>query len=432
MRDPHEASPIQSSTESAYGRLRRVLRTGVITAVSHQPPPPGPVDDPEDAWWLAHLAGHEPQSDATTGHLRVAELFCGAGGLAVGVNRAARELGFRLTHAAAIDHDDDALRVYTLNHRPSIITSGSVSQIVDHRIRGEGPDAEFSYEPEFVDDEWASLVGGVDLLLAGPPCQGHSNLNNHSRRDDPRNELYLTVPAAAVALRAPAVIIENVPGVVHDTRGVVATTITLLKSAGYTVTTAVLRADDLGWPQRRNRFFLVARRDRAPLELSDVATALRSKRRSVMWAIADLADVPEDDFMHRQPDLSAENRRRIDWLFDNGAYDLPLEHRPECHRAGTTYTAVYGRMKADEPAPTITTGFMTPGRGRFVHPTRRRVLTPHEAARLQGFPDGYLFWDGVGDLPTSAKLAKWIGDAVPVPLGFTAGLSVLGAGPFDD
>ena len=71
---------------------------------------------------------------------------------------------------------------------------------------------------------------------------------------------------------------------------------------------------------------------------------------------------------------------------------------------------------------------MTPGRGRYIHPTRRRTLTPREAARIQGFPDNYRFVTDPRKPPTRSKLAKWIGDAVPMPLGYGAALSVLGAG----
>jgi DNA (cytosine-5)-methyltransferase 1 len=57
-----------------------------------------------------------------------------------------------------------------------------------------------------------------------------------------------------------------------------------------------------------------------------------------------------------------------------------------------------------------------------------RTITPHEAARIQGFPDGYKFRLADGSHPTKSKLTKWIGDAVPMPLGYVAGLSALGAG----
>ncbi len=71
---------------------------------------------------------------------------------------------------------------------------------------------------------------------------------------------------------------------------------------------------------------------------------------------------------------------------------------------------------------------MTPGRGRYIHPTRRRVLTPLEAARIQGFPDSYKFHLPQGLIPSSAQLSKWIGDAVPMPLGYGAAISALGMG----
>ena len=83
-------------------------------------------------------------------------------------------------------------------------------------------------------------------------------------------------------------------------------------------------------------------------------------------------------------------------------------------------------MRWDKPAPTITGGFQTPGRGRFIHPKRRRVLTPHEAARVQGFPDLFDFVSPLGDRLSRSYLSKWIGDAVPSILGTAAVVSALG------
>ena len=73
----------------------------------------------------------------------------------------------------------------------------------------------------------------------------------------------------------------------------------------------------------------------------------------------------------------------------------------------------------------MNTGFLTPGRGRYIHPYAQRTLTPWEAARLQGFPDSYDFFPDPKNPTTKAKLTKWIGDAVPSPMGFAAGLSGL-------
>ena len=266
------------------------------------------------------------------------------------------------------------------------------------------------------------------MLLAGPPCQGHSNLNNRTRRTDRRNELYLTVPAVAQAVRAEVVVIENVRAVIHDRKQVVQTAEALLRGAGYEIEQGVIKAVDLGWPQRRERYFIVARRSRSPISFEEVVAAIGDQPRDIMWAIGDLDSSNEDSYMTRAPVLSDENQRRIDWLFDNDEYDLALSERPDCHKDGTTYDAVYGRLHPDRPAPTITTGFMTPGRGRYIHPYERRVITAREAARLQGFPDDYDFQPRPGTEPSKAKLTKWIGDAVPMPLGYAATMAALAPG----
>ena len=398
--------------------------------------------DPLGAWWRAFLSGATPvpegasalsASDSRIGAplVRSVDLFAGAGGLMVGVGQFVAEAGRRLVCELAVDTDSDALRVHARNHRTRRTLTESVTSLVDYRIRGAGAAAHFVYEPELLDDDLRSACAGVDLVAAGPPCQGHSNLNNHSRRSDPRNLLYLTVPAFAVACSAQAVVIENVMSVVRDEAQVVQATRALLKSCGYAVTVGVLAADAMGWPQTRKRHFLVARRANdgtgsAPIPIEDVQSALADDQpRSVLWAIGGRERLSPDPTMHLESELTPLNRDRVQWLFDNDQHDLALHERPDCHQDGTSYGAVYGRMHAARPAPTITTGYMTPGRGRFVHPTEQRTITPAEAARLQGFPDSYRFSPALDRPASRSQLAKWIGDAVAMPLGYAAAASAL-------
>ena len=122
---------------------------------------------------------------------------------------------------------------------------------------------------------------------------------------------------------------------------------------------------------------------------------------------------------------SEVNRRRIDYLFDNNQYNLPNEYRPDSHKHGHTYPSIYGRLHWDRPSGTITTGFNTPGRGRYIHPERRTTITPHEAARIQGFPDSFEFRLINGHMPTRTNLANMIGDAVPPQIGYAAGIAAL-------
>ena len=381
---------------------------------------------PERAWWQAYLRGSETSIvDAPARKLRAVDLFCGSGGLSLGLREAGRALGFDVEMVAAVDLDADALDVYAYNLRPKWTINQDVSALVDYMAMGDREGSSFAYPPEIVDERILPEVGSVDVLIAGPPCQGHSNLNNKTRRDDPRNILYVTTVAIAVALKARMVLIENVPEVVRDKNSVVVTAIALLKSAGYRfVEGTVLRADHLGGAQTRKRYFLSAVREDVPgpeISLLSVPTVFSRKPSSVSWAIGDLEKAKPVGVMSSVPALSAENRERIDYLFDNDVDDLPNHIRPDCHKEGTTYKAVYGRMYWDKPAPTLTTGFMSPGRGRFVHPRQRRVLTPHEAARIQSFPDWYSFTPNEQE-PSRVLLGKWIGDAVPAILGYFAAL----------
>jgi DNA (cytosine-5)-methyltransferase 1 len=296
--------------------------------------------------------------------------------------------------------------------------------MIDFEVLGTGPFAEFAYPPELIDPALEALVGGVDVLCAGPPCQGNSNLNNHSRRADPRNLLYLTVPAIAVALGAKRVIVENVPDVRHDHHGVVDTAITLFRAAGYHVNEAVWDAAEFGWPQRRKRFFLIATLPNG-WDLDSLRASLVAPPSGVFWAISDLEDKTGTDNFDSPATLNVDNVARIDWLFERDAYNLGNEARPDCHKDGHTYPSVYGRLRPEEPSGTVTTGFMTPGRGRYIHPTRRRCITAHEAARIQGFPDWYQFRSPEVPDPTRKMLSKWIGDAVPTILGYVTGLAAL-------
>lgn len=379
-----------------------------------------------DAWHLALRTGAKPVYEIpATSAFRVLDLFSGGGGLALGALDGWRGAGLRASICAALDLDREALEIYARNLGPEFVRHGHVQDAIDFQVLGNGPNARFAYAPEIVDRQLAARLNGLSAVIAGPPCQGHSNLNNHTRRDDSRNWLYLAVPAFAVATGAKVVVIENVPEVLRDRQGVVTSTITLLQEAGYSVACGTLDASDFGWPQRRRRFFLVALRDgRGNSEpLAKLTAWAERPARDLRWCIGDLEGLAGTVPFHTPAGISQENRRRIDWLFENDEYDLADPERPKCHQGGTSYGSVYGRLRWDEPTFTITTGFLTSGRGRYVHPSERRTLTPREAARIQGFPDWFDFRLADGRWPSSKAATKVIGDAVPSILGRLAALA---------
>lgn len=375
-------------------------------------------------WWLSYLRGSRPEfEEAPSGNLSIVDLFCGCGGFTLGAREAARAAGLRLFVRIALDTDREALGVYAANLFPRETVCADASTAVDWKVIGWAESARFAYPPEPTHSAIRAAIRCVDIVIAGPPCEGYSNLNNRTRRSDPRHLLFLDAIALGVGLHSKAIVLENVPDIVNDRSRVVETAEALLRNSDYRTTRHVLACDELGFPQTRKRLFLIASKyEVIPLNL--VAEALAREPMTLHWAIGDLVGRVNDPIMDSPAELSPDNRRRIDYLFENNLYDLPDHMRPQCHRNGHSYPAVYGRLRWDRPAGTITTGFMTPGRGRFIHPSERRTLTPREAARLQGFPDWFHFHRRGREVSRKA-LGKFIGDAVPPVLGYAAVLAVL-------
>ena len=358
--------------------------------------------------------------------LRLVDLFCGCGGMSLGIAEAAKRSGAAVRVALAVDFDEMATGVYQNNFSGTTVRTVGVETLFD----GELGAAVTSTEQALADEVAAD---GIDILVGGPPCQGHSDLNNTSRRKDKRNELYVRMARAAEVLRPSMVMIENVPAVQHAAQGVVATVVEHLQGLGYRVGHAVVDVSQLGVPQTRKRHIVLAIDDSIDVTAVDVlegAIANPHSARTVDWAIRDLVDLPEQgrSGFDTPSRVSDTNKERMAWFFEDpeNRYDLPNPRRPPCHRDKEhSYNSVYGRLRWDAPAQTITTGFTSMGQGRYVHPAKPRTLTPHEAARLQGFPDFFKF-----DVKTTAERTTWsklIGNAVPPKLSMVVGLPVIEA-----
>lgn len=324
----------------------------------------------------------------------------------LGVWEACRLRGKRPTIALAADINPFALAVYRKNFltEPGAATSQSVEELFDGRLGSRTTPGEITLQKR---------VGRPALLIAGPPCQGHSDLNNSTRRHDPRNALYLVAIRAVEVLKPRAVIIENVPTVIHDRDRVVGVATDALASLGYSVTHAAIEVVRLGLAQNRKRHVLIALAGgRTPPDCEP--PALTGSGATVWDAIGDLeheADSATSPY-RTSSKMTPENRERVKYLFTHRTFELPDRLRPPCHQNGHSYPSMYGRLHPDRPAQTITSGFGSMGQGRFVHPTRPRTITPHEAARLQGFPDFFDFECVSGRV----QLQQMIGNAIPPQL----------------
>jgi len=339
----------------------------------------------------------------------VVDLFAGCGGLTLGVHQAAIAAGLRVVVPLAIDLEESATAVYTANFPYANVVTGSVEAYFDGALGSSLSSTEQILRTEHK---------GVHLLVGGPPCQGHSNLNNRTRRKDPKNELYARMGRAAEVLRPNFVLVENVPTVRLDTDQVVRRTIEHLVSLGYEVATETIALHTLGVAQTRRRHVLLASRvpDVHPGPILEALASKKSARKhDLRWAIGDLIDEP--DLNPIGYDVAAvptsENASRMAYLLEKDVYDLPNDLRPACHQNEEhSYKSMYGRLRWDEPAQTITSGFGSIGQGRYMHPDRPRALTGHEAARIQGFPDYFTF----ADVSRRTDIATMIGNAVPPAL----------------
>lgn len=334
------------------------------------------------------------------------DAFSGSGGLSLGLQRA----GFEIR--AAFDTDEASIATYRRNNGPHGFV-GDASQITGTELRSR-----------------AGLEGvELDLFAGGPPCQGFSKQKRGAHLGDPRNVLVLEYLRLVEELEPRAFLLENVP-MMAQARGrhLVGEFESL---SHYAMTGHYYVAADYGVAQKRVRFMLVGIRADVGTRF-EVPAPTTPTWPTVLEAIGDLPEPPADGSPHVDvanhyaARISAINRERFSHVPQGGGWqDIPFDLRLPCHQRADTsqggWPDVYGRLRADGQAPTITGGFDSFSRGRYGHPTSNRALTPREAARLQGYPDDFVF-EG-----NRHEVRHQIGNAVPVSLAETVGRGVIDA-----
>jgi len=310
--------------------------------------------------------------------------------------------------------------------------------------------------------------GELDLLIGGPPCQGFSILGQRMF-DDPRNRLFNEFIRVAGALRPRVAVIENVPGLATLHKGVLLREIgSAFKALGYHVDCAELLAAQYGVPQMRWRMFFVAWRSdlgirsagfplptHGMLGIGDLVpnrTVTTEQSRgflTVRDAISDLGVIGSGEHgtayasravtafqkamrlhagssvaNHYAPKLAPQNLRRIEALSPGQDWrDLPRELLPfGMQRAlRKDHTRRFRRMTWDGVARSIITRFRDPKSGEYIHPEQTRTISIREAARIQSFPDWFVFEGGYTDQYDQ------VGNAVPPLLARAVGLEICSA-----
>ncbi len=342
------------------------------------------------------------------------ELFAGAGGLSLGLEKA----GFRVALANEVESDFAAS--FAKNHPDTKLINCDIHNV------------------DFQSELRQMKIKKVDLVSGGPPCQGFSTVGSKNNSDQ-RNSLFYEYLRAVYEIQPSYILFENVAGFRQLYNGTAFHKLLHeLSHLGYATKASILDASDFGLPQVRKRTIIVGwRRELPPVNFpepthgDDSCLFAKSPKLTLMDAISDLppllpgsvvtcyATEPQNAFQkmlregsqklteHNCANYGSKMQKILSMIPKGGSVlDLPEDLRPKRYFQNT-----YARLLPDRPAPTITRNFGCPSSSRCIHPEQNRALSTREGARLQGFPDSYEFCGN-----KSSKNLQ-IGNAVPPILG---------------
>ncbi|WP_235603472.1 DNA cytosine methyltransferase [Piscirickettsia litoralis] len=335
--------------------------------------------------------------------MKVLDLFCGCGGLSLGLEQA----GFDIE--LGIDIWQDALTTFKANHIDSETHCQDLSEVNFDEVSNR------------------YLPTGVDLIVGGPPCQGFS-ISGKRDPDDPRNKLYTAFLKAVDHFKPKAFIMENVPNLASMNQGKIRDTIVKeFESIGYTVSHRNLLASDFGVPQNRRRFIMVGLLGGdqfdfpSPTHMKNKISCEQAISDLVESSIMDGAKYPLESqslyqaemrvgssgvFNHETTKHTEKTVSIISLVPDGGNYKA----LPDSLKGIRNVNIAWTRYNSQKPSLTIDTGH----RHHF-HYKFNRVPTVRESARLQSFPDKFVF------LCSKTSQYKQVGNAVPPILGRVLG-----------
>ncbi len=350
--------------------------------------------------------------------IKIIDLFAGVGGLSYGF---AHDDAFEIV--AANEILPNMAKAYELNH-PSVKVY--CKDIKDFGIKD-------------LQKDFGINKGGIDLIVGGPPCQAYSTVGKRLVTD-PKGKLFQEYYRVLKELNPKVFLFENVKGLLSMQKGELLKTILLLfESLGYEIAYKVLNSADYGAPQVRERIIIIGTKLNHPfnypqpthynpeeeknlltkkllpyLKLSDAISDLpfiKSNEESFEYALKPMnnfqklmrKNAPEKLMDHNSPNNNKGLVKIMENLPDGGTpRDLPKNLRPKSGFANT-----YCRLWWNRPSTTITRNLSTPSSSRCIHPKAPRPLTTREGARIQCFPDNYIFFGSRSDKNLQ------IGNAVP-------------------
>lgn len=347
---------------------------------------------------------------------KVLDLFCGCGGLSRGFLDAGYEV------VMGVDFDDAALKTFQENHGDSLAMK---LDLFDHKNIDIIIDA--LREKGIIENE-------LDVLIGGPPCQGFS-IAGPRDMNDKRNQLYLAMVKLAEKIKPKAILLENVPGMVQTNGGIGAKRIIGdFKSIGYNMVSKLLYAPDFGVPQIRKRVFFVGLKDTSKTFSFPSAIVNEENYVTCEDAIGDLPSLQTtegkiiygeevQDYLSLPQNKYQEDMRKNSTKVYNHIGSIPIEKTrmmislvpegknyrslPEEYKNQYKYHEALTRYNSKKPSLTINTGH----RSHF-HYKWNRIPTVRESARLQSFPDDFIFYGN------KSEQYRQVGNAVPPLVGY--------------
>lgn len=342
----------------------------------------------------------------------VIDLFCGAGGLSEGF----RQAGYNVLLGSDIDPTFG--ETFGRSHNGAVFLAKPIQSLSSAEILAKT----------------GLCKGQLDVLVGGPPCQGYSVYNHGRGEHDPRAGLFREYLRIVQDLAPKWLVMENVTGLLSISGGQLVQTIANeISKLGYAVEWRTLRAEDYGVPQERRRVVFVANRIGAPILFPKIEYGEGLKPFTTVWdAIGDLPLVTIENNLdyptaantsfrlamrrgnpklanHFGPRLGKVNLERIRHIPQGGSWrDIPFNLLPEGMKKAkrSDHTKRYGRPRLTDLSCTILTKCDIHW-GAYIHPIENRAFTVREAARLQSFPDEFVFYGSM------TEQFVQIGNAVP-------------------
>lgn len=340
--------------------------------------------------------------------LKTIDLFSGVGGMSHGFEMA----GFQ--SLLAVEKDPNIAKTYQLNFPHSKVLNEDVTNLK-------------------ISEVFANMVGTIDVVFGGPPCQGFSQKGKRLSLDDERNYLFKYFLNVVEYTHPKAFVIENVPNLLTTSDSYF---FNLIKDdcekMGYTINAQILDASDFGVPQQRKRAFIVGIKNnkyfdfsklnrKAPPKLHEIFSDLPKLVAGEGEEVYEYTSQIQTEYQSylREQSLNIRNHQatkhsplvleRLKMIPHEGG---GKESLPQEHLTKSIYSGTWTRLRSDGIARTITTRFDTPSSGQFTLPQQDRCLTVREAARIQSFPDHFIFSG-----PKSNQMLQ-VGNAVPPLLAY--------------